>query len=302
MTTAGDWRPLVLKRNGVCVMCGTALSAGATASWSRSRRAVRCLVHAGDGVPAVPAVAGADTEPVAVGPVPTEADVAEPGGPRSTGTAGGSALAEYERRAARREQRIRAKHPVLGGLILAVSDEPQDVRAWKTGAAGERAVGRRLDELVAHGVEVMHDRRIRGSKANIDHIAVAPSGVYVIDAKNYTGMVRVDWEGGLFGPRRYRLLVGRRDCTKLVVGVEGQVQLVRGALAGVAGLPAEVPVVGVLAFFDAEWPLLFPPDKINDVRLEGPRSTRDLVRRAGPLTAGQVSAIAAQLRRAFPDA
>jgi hypothetical protein len=298
----GDWRSLALKRAGTCVSCGTELPAGDTAWWSRSRRAVRCLAHDGDGAPTVPAVASADLEPVAAAPVPTELDVSEPVGPRSTGTAGGSALAEYERRAARREQRIRAKHPVLGGLILAVSDEPQDVRAWKTGAAGERAVGRRLDELVADGVEVMHDRRIRGSKANIDHIAVSSSGVYVIDAKNYTGMVKVDWEGGLFSPRRYRLLVGHRDCTKLVVGVEGQVQLVRAALADVAGLPAEVPVVGVLAFFDAEWPLLFPPDKINEVRLEGPRSTRDLIRRAGPLTAGQVSAVAAQLRRAFPDA
>ena len=32
---------------------------------------------------------------------------------------------------------------------------------------------------------VMHDRRIRGTKANIDHIAIGPSGVWVIDAKRY---------------------------------------------------------------------------------------------------------------------
>jgi hypothetical protein len=132
-------------------------------------------------------------------------------------------LAEYERRAARREQRIRDKHRLLGGLIVALSDEPQHVRAWKTGAAGEQAVGRRLDELVADGAEVMHDRRIPGPVANIDHIAVSSSGVYVIDAKHYTGMVKVDGEGGLFSPRRYKLLVGRRDCTKLVPGVEKQV-------------------------------------------------------------------------------
>jgi len=147
-----------------------------------------------------------------------------------TGTAGASASAEYERRAARREHRIRDKHLVLGALIVALSDELQHVRAGKTGAAGERAVGRRLDKLVADGVEVMHDRRIPGLVANIDHIAVSSSGVYVIDATHHAGMVKVDWEGGLFSPRRYKLLVGRRDCTNLVAGVEKQVELVRAAL------------------------------------------------------------------------
>jgi hypothetical protein len=225
-----------------------------------------------------------------------------PAAPTVSGTAGASAMAEYERRSARREQRIRDKHPVLGGLVLALSDEPQHVRAWKTGAVGERAVGRRLDGLVADGVEVMHDRRIPGTRANIDHVAVSSSGVYVIDAKHYTGMVKVDWEGGLFSPRRYRLRVGRRDCTKLVSGLERQVELVRTALARHSGLAAGVPVVGVLAFFEAEWPVLFPPDKINEVRLGGPRGVCRLIRRPGPLTAERIAGIADRLRDAFPDA
>src|SRR3954453_23003171 len=115
-------------------------------------------------------------------------------------------------------------------------------------------------------------------------------------------MGKVVWEGGLFSPRRYKLLVGRRDCTKLVVGVERQVDLVRMAFRDAPNLPADVPAIGVLAFFDAEWPLQFPPDHINEVRLEGPRSTRDLIRRPGQLTVDEVAAIWGQLRRAFPDA
>ncbi|MGY1825786.1 MULTISPECIES: hypothetical protein [unclassified Blastococcus] len=39
----------------------------------------------------------------------------------------------------------------------------------------------------------------------------------------------------------------------------------------------------MLAFFDADWPL-FPPDQIEDVRLEGPKSTGKLVLRGGPRT------------------
>jgi hypothetical protein len=36
-----------------------------------------------------------------------------------------SARSEFERRRATREDRIRAPHPKLGGLILALSDDPQ---------------------------------------------------------------------------------------------------------------------------------------------------------------------------------
>ncbi len=38
---------------------------------------------------------------------------------------------------------------------------------------------------------MLHDRRIPGSRANIDHIAIATSGVWVIDAKRYKGKVQV---------------------------------------------------------------------------------------------------------------
>ena len=42
----------------------------------------------------------------------------------------------------------------------------------------------------------------------INHIAVSSSGVYVIDAKNDTGTVRVEREGGPLSPPRYQLLAG----------------------------------------------------------------------------------------------
>ena len=90
---------------------------------------------------------------------------------------------EYERRKNKRETRIREAHPRMGGLILALSDDPQSTKAWATGAQGEERLGRQLDGHVGDGVHVLHDRRIPPTKANIDHIVVCPSGVFVIDAK-----------------------------------------------------------------------------------------------------------------------
>ena len=61
-----------------------------------------------------------------------------------TGIAGASALREYTRRKSRRERRIREAHPVVGGLILAVSDDTQSTRSWATGARGEELLGHRM--------------------------------------------------------------------------------------------------------------------------------------------------------------
>src|SRR5690606_35761953 len=113
---------------------------------------------------------------------------------------------EYERRRARRQERVRAAHPRIAGVILALTDDPQSTTAWATGARGEELLGRRLDGLVDSGVCVLHDRRIPGTKANIDHIAVCPGGVFVVDAKRYRGRPRLQVEGGLFRPRIERLL------------------------------------------------------------------------------------------------
>jgi len=78
---------------------------------------------------------------------------------------------------------------------------------------------------------------------------VTSAGIWVIDAKRYKGRPELRIEGGILRPRVEKLLVGRRDCTKLVDGVLKQVSLVRD-LAG------EVPVTAALCFVEAEWPLV----------------------------------------------
>ena len=103
------------------------------------------------------------------------------------GVAGSSARREYERRKAKDEERLRQKWGKLGGIAVALSDEKQSTKAWATGAVGEERLGARLDSLVSESIAVLHDRRIPGSKANIDHIAITTAGIWVIDAKRYKG-------------------------------------------------------------------------------------------------------------------
>src|SRR4051794_31534743 len=108
----------------------------------------------------------------------------------SEGAPGGSAAREYARRRQLREDRARATLGGFGAAIVRLTDEPQSTKAWKKGAEGERLVARRLEKHLADsGVLLLHDRRVPGSRANIDHLAIGPGGITVIDAKNLTGKV-----------------------------------------------------------------------------------------------------------------
>jgi hypothetical protein len=213
------------------------------------------------------------------------------------GVAGASARRQHERRSAKDEQRVRTRHPRLGGLILALSPERQSTRAWLDGAIGEERLGARLDQLVSNGVQVLHDRRIPGTRANIDHILIAAGKVWVVDAKRYKGRPTLEVRGGLFRSREERLLVGRRNCTALVDGVLRQVQLVRQALL-TDGLPAEV--TGALAFVDADWPLIGGSFTTRGVHVLWPKRLVSMLSEPGH--DDDVAIVTGALARRFPPA
>jgi hypothetical protein len=96
---------------------------------------------------------------------------------------------------------------VLGGLAavaagwgLRFRPSPEAV-AWRRGSAGERRTARLLDPLERHGWAVLHDLAVPRSKANIDHLAIGPGGVFVIDSKQYRGRLQLDPSGGLWHGR-----------------------------------------------------------------------------------------------------
>ena len=232
----GSDKRMKLRYAGACRLCGTDLLAREEAIYERFTKTVRCVVCP------VLASAGPEAQLAVEEPAPV---VAVDNG----GVAGSSARREYERRKAKDEERLRQKWGKFGGLAVALSDEKQSTKAWATGAVGEERLGARLDSLASGSIAVLHDRRIPGSKANIDHIAVTTAGIWVIDAKRYKGRPELRIEGGILRPRVEKVLVGRRDCTKLVDGVLKQIDLVRDVVG-------DIPITGALCFVEADWPLI----------------------------------------------
>jgi hypothetical protein len=194
--------------------------------------------------------------------------------PIDFGVAGASALAEHERRHKNREERALARGRVRGRITLALTDDPQSTKAWEQGASGERFVGAHLDKLRSKGICVLHDRHIPSTRANIDHIVVAPSGIWVVDTKNYSGAIEVRDIGGWFRTD-LRLYVGNRDRTKLVAGMAKQLDAVRHALGANAA-----PVRAVLCFSRDDWKPFAKPLVINGVVVSRVQQLTKLIQRA----------------------
>ncbi|MGQ0845255.1 MAG: nuclease-related domain-containing protein [Sporichthyaceae bacterium] len=270
-------KTLNLRRADTCNDCRTDLPAGTKAAWDPAARAVRCLncAEPGDTTPRVPA------------------SRAEPSPPN---VAGASARREFERRSRKREAEIRARHPRIGGFLVAIGDDPSHTKVWAQGAEGERKVASTLDAL--EGVVALHDRRLRrGSNANIDHIAITPNGIWVVDAKTHRGKLEVRREGGLFTPRTSRLYIHGRDQTTLVEGVARQVGVVRDAVAAAA---FDLEVRGALCFVGTELP--WSAVSIDGIPLIGRRALGKLLAQPGSADAQTVAEVAAWAAAAFPPA
>jgi hypothetical protein len=66
---------------------------------------------------------------------------------------------------------------------------------WRRGAHGERHTARLLDRLTRDGYVVFHDLAVPGSLANVDHLVIGPTGLFVIDSKQWIGSVHQGADG-----------------------------------------------------------------------------------------------------------
>lgn len=60
--------------------------------------------------------------------------------------------------------------------------------SWRKGYEGEVMTGKALQRL-PEGYIALHDLRIPGSRANIDHLVVGPTGVFTVETKHYSSDV-----------------------------------------------------------------------------------------------------------------
>jgi len=72
----------------------------------------------------------------------------------------------------------------------------EQARSWQRGVRGERHTARLLDRLTGDGYVVFHDLAVPwNTSANVDHLVIGPTGVFVIDSKHWTGSVHQSADG-----------------------------------------------------------------------------------------------------------
>jgi hypothetical protein len=219
---------------------------------------------------------------------------ADPDGDIDVGQAGASARAEFERRLRRDAERRRRRFGrFLAPVVAVLTGVPPSTARWQVGGRAEERVGRLLSRAVGRTGIVLHDRAVPRRRANIDHLAIVPSGVWVIDTKRYHGRLRRARRPGRLVGRR-TLVVNGHDRGQLVTAALRQRALVRSATG------PDVEVRAVLCFDGAEWGRRGRPFALRGVTVTWPTALAEALTAPGPLDRAARDGLGAHLARAFP--
>jgi hypothetical protein len=172
-------------------------------------------------------------------------------------------------------------------MARAVWDRRRSTEAWGVGADGERRTARDLDRL-GPGYHVFHDLRLPGSRANIDHLVIGPTGVFTVETKHRKAKVVVGRKGVTCAGRTMRPAVDQ--ATRQALAVSTALGVVARPVIAIQGGGLEVrgwrarPIVDGVRFCTGR--------QLSKVLSEGP---------AG-LTADQVATLHAHASTAFAPA
>ena len=99
-----------------------------------------------------------------------------------------------------------------------------DPSRWARGAAGELATAALLEHLPGRQWVVLHDLALPGSRANVDHLVIGPTGVWVVDTKAYRARLEVRWRNVLVGSVPLSTAAVRWEAERVssVLGVEAR--------------------------------------------------------------------------------
>lgn len=252
---------MAIRRPDVCAGCSEPLPPRTQAWWDSGDRTVTCLECQ---PPATTASARTTASTTGTAALP-ESEPLPPPQPINFGTGGASARNEYERRAERHQQRTRDAAfgtGVLGDVSATPAAEPHHLTAWAKGADGERFLADHLDRELAGTATVLHDRRVPATRGNIDHLVVASSGIWIIDAKNYAGKVEQRNAGSSAQPDS-ALYVNNRNQTHLAEKMDWQFNAVHRVLDTVGF--GVIPIHCCICFTNADWPMYAKPFAVGKV-------------------------------------
>lgn len=137
----------------------------------------------------------------------------------------------------------------------------------------------------------LENRLVPQAGLQADLIAISPSGIWVVDAKQPVGVARVIGRGV-----GQELWIGNHDCTDLVAGLRRQVELVGSA---VEALTPGVSVSGAFCLLDAELPT-FRTLMVRGIPLCGLEAMCKRLNVPGPIDEARAELLERELALRFP--
>jgi Nuclease-related domain len=169
-----------------------------------------------------------------------------------------------------------------------------------SGATSVETLERRTDRNRDERAVVLHNRRIPGTRDVIDHVVVAPSGVWVIDAIGLPGKVTQRNIGG-WRKQEPRLYLGHVEQSSLLAGIDQKSSAVEHMLERV-----DVPGMSVdraACFTAAEWPRMFAkPLRMSDVWITWPSNLAEMIVADGSLDTDAIHVISCHLDESLKSA
>jgi Nuclease-related domain len=157
-----------------------------------------------------------------------------------------------------------------------------DWRAWRRGATGERVAGWFLNGR-RDGWHTFHDIPVGTRGANIDHLVIAPSGVFTVNTKNLKGTIHVAPDAIRHNGRRTSYLPKARA------------EADRASRLLSTSLGRSVDVRPVLAILADDWRI---EGRVEDVFVGSPAATKGWIRRQpASLTRADMTSVAAVAHR-----
>ncbi|MFF3730405.1 nuclease-related domain-containing protein [Streptomyces sp. NPDC002476] len=131
-----------------------------------------------------------------------------------------------------RARQLRTPAVRIADALNIPTQRGQEAGRYAVAAEAEQRTADRIDPLRREGWTILHDRALPTGRANVDHLAISPTGIVIMpDTKRWTARYRVHTRGG-------RLFHGDRDVTDRLNGLRHEAR----TISSVLGVPV-IPLV-----------------------------------------------------------
>jgi hypothetical protein len=148
-----------------------------------------------------------------------------------------------------------------------------------------------IDDVLGSRAAQFHDRITPGSTTPLDHVVVAPTGVWLIDARRAAGRVERR-DVGRFFAGEVRLYLDGRDQSRSLEVLTAQARAIRAVLGDEHRRP---PIRMAVCFLDARWGNFPKAFVVDRVLVTWPEHLLEQIAGRSRLYPAEVAAIASSL-------